>query len=436
MTVESNPSIKLGINGVILLAAIPVSFLADYLFNLTLSGRLTSHEYGDYKVAYAYAVLASMVILLGGDRVAPKMLSATLDQGNNRPVWSFVRFYLKTATLLSVVLIIVTYAGSYLHLFVSGSDQHHPLVLMSFVLPLIAAAALFSRVLQSGKFLILSNLPWRVALPLMKTAMIVTIFWLFGSLALWQVITCGALAVLILVSWQWFKLRQLALISVSPAAAKHPTNHRELLKQSLPMMAAVLVTVALNQIDLFMLEWLAEEHEVGHFGAAATIAHILPVAQTTIAGLFLPLLGIAVHEGSEQSMAVYHQAQKLIFWVLGGLFVVLLALRHTLLGMFGEEYLAANQALTLLCGAYAVWGLAAFSSTWLQYVKRGKNVVWIGLTGIGLDAALNLVLIPRYGIDGAAAATLLTLFSCSVAIWLYQHHTFKVMTRDQNYQQA
>ena len=143
-----------------------------------------------------------------------------------------------------------------------------------------------------------------------------------------------------------------------------------------------------------------------------------------------------VHEGSKQSMAVYHQAQKLIFWVLGGLFVVLLALRHTLLGMFGEEYLAANQALTLLCGAYAVWGLAAFSSTWLQYVKRGRNVVWIGLTGIGLDAALNLVLIPRYGIDGAAAATLLTLFSCSVAIWLYQHHTFKVMTRDQNYQQA
>ncbi|WP_047046605.1 lipopolysaccharide biosynthesis protein [Vibrio mexicanus] len=214
----------------------------------------------------------------------------------------------------------------------------------------------------------------------MKTLFVITLFGLLGSIELWQVIACGALSVLILVSWQWYKLRKLNLISISDQLT--PIDRIQVLKQSIPMMAAVLVTLALNQIDLFMLEWLASDQEVGYFAAATTIAHILPTAQATIAGLFLPILGIAVSQGSDQCLPVFKRAQKAICVVIGTLFLVLMLFHHQLLAMFDPEYGQAATSLTLLCGTYGIWALAAFSSTWLQYLKKGTKVVWIGLSAL------------------------------------------------------
>ena len=74
-------------NGSLILASsVILGFAADYLFNLTLSNALPSHEYGDYKVAYAFIVITSVICLLGGDRVAPRILSGPLSQGNNHTV--------------------------------------------------------------------------------------------------------------------------------------------------------------------------------------------------------------------------------------------------------------------------------------------------------------------------------------------------------------
>ena len=88
----------------VLILGVVVGFVADYLFNLTLSQALSSHEYGDYKVAYAFAAITSVLILLGGDRVAPRVLSGPLANGDNRGVWEFLRFYLWIGAALSLVV--------------------------------------------------------------------------------------------------------------------------------------------------------------------------------------------------------------------------------------------------------------------------------------------------------------------------------------------
>jgi O-antigen/teichoic acid export membrane protein len=76
----------------VLIISVILGFVADYGFNLTLSQSLTSHEYGDYKVAYAFATISSVLILLGGDRVAPRLLSTGLANKDNTGVWEFYGF--------------------------------------------------------------------------------------------------------------------------------------------------------------------------------------------------------------------------------------------------------------------------------------------------------------------------------------------------------
>jgi hypothetical protein len=58
---------------------------------------LPPHDYGDFKVAYAFAFLCSVLVVLGGDRAAPKFLSAPLAEGDNRGVWEYLWFYIRVA---------------------------------------------------------------------------------------------------------------------------------------------------------------------------------------------------------------------------------------------------------------------------------------------------------------------------------------------------
>ncbi|WP_370278996.1 oligosaccharide flippase family protein [Pontibacterium sp.] len=414
----------------ILFLGVFVGFLADYLFNLTLSNTLSSHEYGDYKVAYAFAALASVLILLGGDRVAPRILSAPLSRGDNRCVWEFLRFYLLIAAGLSLAVIICTAIGGYLHLSSTDLEDHHPLLMMSFVLPLIAVGALLSRVLQSAKLLALSNLPWRIALPLLKIVLIGAIWALFAKVELWQVIASGATAVCVIIGWQWYKLRQLDLVTIQRAPETSGGQHW--LKLSVPMMLAMLITLGLNQIDLFMLELLAQEHDVGHFAAAATTAHMLPVAQVTVAGLFLPLIAPAMEQGEHTARTLFWRGQKLITLVIVTLTLFLIVAGQWLLSFFGEDFLQAQQALIYLISGYAVWALAAFSSTWLQYSHRGTYVVVIGCLTLSIDALCNLWLIPRYSINGAAIATLIAMSLAALMTWA-AYYWHQVQTRLQSH---
>ncbi len=165
----------------VLIFGIVGGFTADYAFNLTLSRLLPTHEYGDYKVAYAFAITSSVLVLLGGDRAAPRFLSSCLAKDDNSGVWEYLWFYLRIALLLSVILILATIIGSFLHLGPVDLEDHHPLIYMSFVVPLIALGALLSRLLQSAKFLALANLPWRIGLPLLKTILVILLSFLLSQ---------------------------------------------------------------------------------------------------------------------------------------------------------------------------------------------------------------------------------------------------------------
>jgi len=406
----------------ILMLGVLIGFAADYGFNLTLSNALSSHEYGDYKVAYAFAAITSVLVLLGGDRLAPRLLSPPLSQGDNRPVWEFLRFYMGLGLGLSLLVIVATAIAAVLHLGSTDLQDHHPLLTMSLVVPLIAIGSLISRVLQAAKFQALSNLPWRIALPVIKTALILLLMLLLSEVHLWHVIASGATAVCLIIAFQWHHIRRNALLSFQRAPEQ--LSGTSVLKMSIPMMLAMLITLALNQIDLFMLEALAQsEQDVGHFAAAATTAHILPLAQVTIAGLFLPLIAPALAQGIAPARRLFWQGQKAISITVAILTLILFMAGPWLLSIFGNDFQVAEQALHYLAAGYALWALAAFASTWLQYTDQGRSVVLIGCATLLLDGGCNLWLIPRYGIDGAAIATCIAMgFAATATCWVsYQN---------------
>ncbi len=388
-------------------------FIADYAFNLTLSRLLQPSEYGDFKVAYAFAFICSVLVLLGGDRAAPKFLSTALVAGDNRGVWEYIWFYIRIALGLSTVVVAATTVITLLHIGPVDLEDHHPLLYVSFTIPLIATVALLSRVLQAGKSLGAAVLSVRLGLPLLQIVLVFAASLFLEALTLIVVIALGAGAVLAVAGWQWMKVRALNFVSLE----RRPEllDRKAALSVSVPMMAAMLIVLALTQIDLFMYEMLGDEHQVGHFAAAAATAHCVILAQVAIVSLFAPLIAPAMAAGAQASRALFWRAQRLIVCSSIPLAGALIFFGRDLLTLFGEGYEDAALALQILTIGYLASALAALSSTWLQYSGKGYAAVAIASGALLLDAAFNFWWIPKHGLSGAASATTCAMFVAAIS---------------------
>jgi O-antigen/teichoic acid export membrane protein len=401
--------------GSLALAAVAFAgFGADYLLNVGLSRFLSSHDYGDYKVAHAFASLAGAMVLLGGDRAAPKALAGPLARGETASAWEYLWFYFRLALGLSVAIIVVTWTASYLHVGHGDPTDHHPIAWVVVGIPLLAAGALVSRALQSGRHLMLASAPWRVAFPLAKLGLVALAVWLLGDVTAEEAILLSLVGAGLVVAWQWWELRrrELPILERAPATAEP----RTWLAVSVPMMGAFLVGLALAQSDLYFLEILGEESEVGHYAAAATTAHFLIILQATVVSLLAPVLQTALDEGPEAAAGLYRRGQRMMLAALVPTAIVLAAAARPALSLFGAEYLAMEEELRLLIVGNLTWALAAVAILWLQYTGGGRLVLAVSLGVLVVDSAADVVLIPRFGVLGAAASTAVTMTVAAVIL--------------------
>jgi len=400
--------------GIALVAIAVGGFAADFFLNVGLTHLLQAHEYGDYKVAHAFTALFGVLVLLGGDRAAPKALAGPLASGETRRAWEYLRFYLWISLALSAAVILAAWAACALQLGKLDPRGHHPLVWMSVAVPLHASGALASRALQSARYPVLASFPWRVAAPVLFLALVGATIWARGPIGLPEVIALAVLTVAAVTSWQWWLLRRLEM----PRFERAPETRapRAWLTTSIPMMGVFLVTLALNQSDLYFLEILGQEAEVGRYAAAATSAHFLLLIQTTIVALVAPLLQPAIEAGPEAARRTRHQGERLMLLGIVPGAVLLILAAHPILSLFGPGYPQAEPVLVLLVIGNTAWALAALSTLFLQYTNRGPVVVGVALATLVLDSLLNALLIPRYGMQGAAVGTAITMSLAAVAV--------------------
>jgi O-antigen/teichoic acid export membrane protein len=271
-----------------------------------------------------------------------------------------------------------------------------------------------SRTLQSARRPAEAAVPWRIGLPLAQLALFGLVIAVQGDLGLVEAIVIAIVATAAITAGQWLRVRRLGLVEL--ARAPELLERRGWLSASLPMMGSFLVALALNQSDLYFLEILGDEAEVGHYAAAATAAHLLLLVQTTVVGLVAPIARPAIEGGAESSASTYRHALKLMLGALIPVALLLAGAAGPILGLFGPSYRDARPVLELLVLGGFAWAGAALASLWLQYRGRAGVVLAVALATLVADSALNLLLIPRYGMTGAAAGTAATLCAAAAAV--------------------
>lgn len=165
-------------------------------------------------------------------------------------------------------------------------------------------------------------------------------------------------------------------------------------------------------IDRFMLARMGSASDVGTYDVAATLAQQLAGILAAIAPTFSAMAG-SLFFARERShlLSLYQSATRWSVALTLPMFLALSFAAEPLLAVFGPEFTDARWALVVLAAGQLA-STAAGSVGQVLVMTNREGLVFLNNLLVGvLNVVGNWLLIPRYGILGAAVST-----SCALAI--------------------
>ncbi|GBE18160.1 stage V sporulation protein B [archaeon BMS3Abin16] len=203
---------------------------------------------------------------------------------------------------------------------------------------------------------------------------------------------------------------------------------REMLVFSLPLMLAGFMSTIMTRIDTVMLGYFRSAVEVGIYNAAVPTAQILNIATSSMAVLFLPVITELYARGQKEPLeVVYKTVTKWTFYLnLPVLLIMVFFSPQVMNLMFGPEYIAGYLALSILATGLFTGTLSFAPYYLLTMSKNTRTIFFISIVATLINVVLNWVLIPVYGLVGAAMATAATYLVNLVLLLAYSWHIMRI----------
>lgn len=196
-------------------------------------------------------------------------------------------------------------------------------------------------------------------------------------------------------------------------------NYGEVLDYSWPLMFNTLLGLATISIDSFMIGYFRTVSEVGVYNAVAPIARLTYMIPFSLSALLVPILvGLYAKKDEVSFTSVYNVLNGWVFKLNLPLFMFILFFpKELLFVLFGEDYVTGYISLIILASGFFIMYSFYVSREMLLALKKSKHVFYYSLIGVLLNIVLAYLLVPKYGIIGAAVSSVVCLLLISVLIF-------------------
>lgn len=189
-----------------------------------------------------------------------------------------------------------------------------------------------------------------------------------------------------------------------------PKKQREVMQYAFMFSFAALASLGLKQLDVVMLGRNVDLALVGVYGVVATIPAVIEGPIVALEKILSATMSDAIqHRRWDEVRKMYTLSSRYLL-LIGGLFFLGINLSvHDLLTLLPEEFMAGRNVVYIL-SAGVLFNMATGSNTsvlfYSDHYKAGLAMLF-GL--IILAFGTNIVLIPMFGLEGAALATVTSL---------------------------
>lgn len=199
---------------------------------------------------------------------------------------------------------------------------------------------------------------------------------------------------------------------------------KDLIKKSYHFILSGLMVTLYMQMDKIMIGNMIDDVNVGLYSAATTICTLWAFIPEAIINSFRP----TIYDLKKHNEEIYVKKLKLlyciIFW-LGITFCTFIAIfsKLIILILYGKNYLGAQITLIIAVWytAFAYVGVAR--NIWIVSENKNKYAKKFTVIGAIVNLSFNIIFIPKFGINGAAFATLLSQISVLIIAPLFYKET-------------
>ncbi len=195
---------------------------------------------------------------------------------------------------------------------------------------------------------------------------------------------------------------------------------KKMLRQSLPMGAAFIMIQVYYNFDIVMLGFMKNDEVVGCYNAAYKIVLFVWAFIPIFINVIFPLMSKYYQQSKEKLEHLISSATRLMSLIAFPLGVggTLLA-RPIMSFLYGEEFNNGVIALQILIWTVVVIAIRCTYEQSFLACDREKRYFWGVMVGASSNIALNLVLIPYFGLKGAAIATVISELVFSLYMFCY-----------------
>ena len=179
------------------------------------------------------------------------------------------------------------------------------------------------------------------------------------------------------------------------------------------LMGAVMINT-----DVLILGWMRSATEVGLYSAAQRPIQLLYIAPSLIATAFFPQLARMAAESKEKFAKLFENALALIYLLALPLTVggVILA-KQIIVLLYGASYASSYVSFAILSATLiVVFPATLIGNAIFAHNKQKTFLIYVAL-GVFGNIILDLILIPRWGMNGSSAATLINQIIINIYAW-------------------
>jgi O-antigen/teichoic acid export membrane protein len=192
---------------------------------------------------------------------------------------------------------------------------------------------------------------------------------------------------------------------------------KDIFKGAIPIMIIFGSLIAMMNIDLLAVKYFIKDGQyTGYYTSATAISRIVFWIIVAYSGILLPYVSVSFHKNdlAEAKRKVSQILRYTFLSITPGVLLVSFWANDVVRVIYGENYQAAGDALRILVWGLFGLGFLSIISVIMIGIDQERKMSFYGLGGIFLAFVLNVLLVPRFGLVGAAISTSVSALFLSV----------------------
>ncbi len=204
---------------------------------------------------------------------------------------------------------------------------------------------------------------------------------------------------------------------------------KNVFRYSLPFIFSGIIYEIFVNLDSLVIGYFRGVADVGYYNVAILLASFIAIAPTLFTKLFFPLITKEFSLKNFDSIKILSkQVEKWVLIINLPLCMLIILFPGAVINLlFGSEYLIAETSLRILGIGMFFYSLSTVLENLISMIGKSKVLMTNVFIAAVLNLILNILLVPRYGMEGAAFATMLMYLSLSVILFFQVRHYTKII---------